>query len=639
MAKYQNFLSYFFVGIIFLTSITSCDACQPKDAAAVEEKNVALFDADHPFGGLILDHGGDVDVKMVALGRTGEKVYVTGNGEVLPAVDENTDPDCAMRFNVDDELMFAGKPTPNVKIEIEYLDNGTDTFNVQYDSFYGERSDGNIFTDSEVVTKTGSGEFKTAKIVLDDAFFANRQYGGDFRIWDRSDGAETIRRVKVTLLTDEVLFPEELPFDSTRQIPHSTIYYNGQLLTMTENPPATAIEIRESKIRAVSSDEEILTNANPNSTYINLQGKTLMPGFINAHDHSFQNIWRENFETGQQFLLSHGITSTAETFVDRTLLNDFLEFNQAGLQRMRISLYLMRTDNCGVDLTEWYWPDYPSMMKDGALLQIPGVKIFSDGGSCGSPARSFPYPDESYGDLYQDVDSLTELIQEAQDHGYQVAIHGLGDRAIDVNLDALEAVLDGGPNTLHHRLEHNTLLRDDMFARFGEVDAVTVIFGYYLACYFSGESSQFQYSTPEEYAHMEWAFRKLIDANPDVHFAWHSDSPGISPLPEQMKNIFGFVTRREQKADGTFCEPPDWGVDGLMNIDEALEFMTIGSAYAIRRDHEIGSLEKEKLADLIILSDNPTKVDDEAILDIQVLTTMVGGKVEYCMPEYSQFCP
>jgi predicted amidohydrolase YtcJ len=131
----------------------------------------------------------------------------------------------------------------------------------------------------------------------------------------------------------------------------------------------------------------------------------------------------------------------------------------------------------------------------------------------------------------------------------------------------------------------------------------------------------------------------LIDANPDVHFAWHSDSPAISPMPEPMKNLFGFVTRREQKEDGTFCEPPDWGADDLLTIDEALEIMTIGSAYAIRRDHEIGSLEAGKLADLIILSDNPTKVEDEAILDIQVLTTMVGGKVEYCIPEYSEFCP
>ena len=639
MVRIRNFSSSLLIAAFFLTSISTCTCFETKETADQAEVNVALFDADHPFGGLILDHGGDVDVKMVALGRTSEKVFITGNGDVMPVVDGNVDPDCAMRFDIDDELMFAGKPTPKVKIEIEYLDNGTDTFNVQYDSFYGERSDGNIFTDSQIVTKTGSGEFKTAKIILNDAFFANRQYGGDFRIWDRFDGAETIRWVKVTLLTDEVLFPGKKPFDSIRQIPRSTIYYNGAVLTMAENSFARAIEINGNKIRAVGSDEEILTDANPYSIHINLEGKTLMPGFVDAHAHSFQNLWREDFEDGQQFLLSHGITSTAEMFVDESLLNDFLEFNQSGLQRMRISLYLVRTDNCGVDLTEWYWPDYPPMMKDGALLQIPGVKIFSDGGSCGKPARSFPYPDGSLGDLYQDTDGLAELIQEAQGHGYQVAIHGLGDRAIDVNLEALKAVLDGGPNTFHHRLEHNTLLRDDMFARFGEIDAVTVIFGYYTACYFSGESDQFLYTTPEEFAQMEWAYRKLVDANPDVHFAWHSDSPAISPLPEPMKNIFGFVTRREQKEDGTFCEPPDWGADDLLTIDEALEFMTIGSAYAIRRDHEIGSLEAGKLADVIILSDNPTKVDDEAILDIQVLMTMVGGKVAYCMPEYSQFCP
>jgi len=638
MVKYRNISSSFLIGFIFLTSFSSCTACQPKDAADVEEKNVALFDADHPFGGLILDHGGDVDVKLVVLGRTGEKVFVTGNGEVMQAVDGNTDPDCAMRFDIDDELMFAGKPTLKVKIEIEYLDNGTDTFNVQYDSFNGEKSDWNIFTDSQIVTKTNSGEFKTATIFLEDAFFANRQHGGDFRIWDRFDGTERIRRVKVSILSDEVLI-EERPFDTGIEMSQSTIYYNGPILTMAEDPFATAIEIRGNKIVAVGDDEEILPNANPESIHINLQGKTIMPGFVDAHAHSFQSLWRENFEAGQQFLLSHGITATAEMFVDKTLLNEFLEFDQSGLQRMRISLYLVRTDNCGVDLTEWYWPDYPPMMTDGALLQIPGVKIFSDGGSCGRPARSFPYPDESLGDLYQDVDTLAGLIQEAQDHGYQVAIHGLGDRAIDVNLDALEMVLNGGPNTFHHRLEHNTLLRDDMFARFGEVDAVAVIFGYYLACFFSGENDGYQYTTPEEFSQMEWAYRDLIDKNPDVHFAWHSDSPGISPLPEPMKNIFRFVTRREQKEDGTFCEPPAWGADDLLTMDEALEFMTIGSAYAIRRDHEIGSLERGKLADLIVLSDNPKAVDAESILDIQVLMTMVGGEVEYCMAEESQFCP
>ncbi|MDK2980007.1 MAG: hypothetical protein PWQ55_354 [Chloroflexota bacterium] len=558
----------------------------------------------------------------------------------MPAIDGNTDPDCAMRFDVDDELMFAGKPTNKVKIEIEYLDTGKDTFNVQYDSFNGEKDDWNIFTNSEIVTKTDTGEFKTAAILLDDAFFANRQHGGDFRIWDQFDGAETIRRVKVSVLSEDVLV-KEYPFGPIRPTTGSIIYYNGPVLTMADDPFGTAIEIRGKKIVAIGEDEEILTDASPYSAHINLQGKTLMPGFVDAHAHSFQILWREDFEAGQEFLLSHGITSTAEMFVDQALLEDFQAFDQSGQLRMRVSLYLLRNDNCGVDRSEWYWPDYPPSMVDGSLLEIPGVKIFTDGGSCDKkPARSFPYDDDDdFGDLYLDADTLAGWIQEAESHGYQVAIHGLGDVAIDTNLDALEMVLDGGPNTFHHRMEHNTLIRDDMFTRFGEIDPVAVIFGYYLTCFFSEENDEYRYRVPEEYSQMEWAYRKLIDANPDVHFAWHSDSPGISPNPEPMKNIFGFVTRRELKVDGTFCEPPDWGADDLLTIDEALEFMTIGSAYAIRRDHELGSLEAGKLADVIILSDNPTKVDDESILDIQVLMTMVGGKVEYCMPGNSQYCP
>ena len=505
------------------------------------DQDIAVFDFEHQSSGLILDHEGDVDVEVINVGESGEKAFLTGNGATLTAQDGNTDPDCAMRLDVDDELIFAGEPSTKVKIEIEYLDDGTDTFNVQYDSINGEEVDGSIFTDSEIVTKTGSGEIKTATILLEDAYFANRQYGGDFRIWDRFDGAETIRRVTVSLLED--VLAEGLPVDLERDTVQSVIYYNGQVLTMAEGIVATAIEIQGDKIAAVGSDEEILANAGSNSLQIDLQGKTLMPGFVDAHTHSFNITWRDDFEAGQQFHLSHGITSTADMFVDRSLLEELQAFDESGQLRMRVSLYPLRNDNCGVDQTEWYWPEFPPTMSDGALLEIPGIKIFTDGGSCSKrPARSFPYPDGGLGDLYLDAETLAGWIREAQDHGYQVAIHGLGDRAIDVNLDALEMALDGGPNTFHHRLEHNTLLRDDMFARYGKIDAVAVIFGYYLTCYFSGESDQYLYTTPEEYAQMEWAYRNLIDANPDVHFAWHSDSPAISPLPEPMKNLFGFVT-------------------------------------------------------------------------------------------------
>jgi hypothetical protein len=417
------------------------------------------------------------------------------------------------------------------------------------------------------------------------------------------------------------------------------IFYNGTILTMDPDQPiAQAIFIQNESIFALGTQEEILAMAGEDTTLIDLDERTLMPGFVDGHAHSFNNIWRDDFEAGQKFLLAQGITATAEMFVEEPLIQDFQAFDEANQLRMRVSLYPVRVDNCGEDRGEWYWPDYPVSIEDGAMLQIPGIKIFSDGGSCNRPARSFEYPDGSLGDLYHDAETLAGIIQQAQQRGYQVAIHGLGDRAINVNLDAVEMALNGGPNILHHRLEHNTLLSDDMFSRYSEVDPVTMIFGFFPTCFFTDDTGEFQYGTPPEYEQMEWAWRSLIDANPGLHIAWHSDSPWVGQ-PEPMKHIYGFLTRRDIREDGTVCNPPAWATDDLLTIEEVLPMMTIESAYAIRRDYEIGSLEADKLADLIILSANPLEVETDAILDIRVLMTMVGGKVQHCLTGNSELCP
>jgi hypothetical protein len=67
--------------------------------------------------------------------------------------------------------------------------------------------------------------------------------------------------------------------------------------------------------------------------------------------------------------------------------------------------------------------------------------------------------------------------------------------------------------------------------------------------------------------------------------------------------------------------------------------MTIESAYSLFREEEVGSLKAGKLADLIILSDNPLEVDYGAMLDIQVFMTMVGGNVEHCAQRHEALCP
>ncbi len=435
-----------------------------------------------------------------------------------------------------------------------------------------------------------------------------------------------------TLNNEDTTVPT--PTDQSNE-PPSIVFYNGQILTMEDNFITTAIEIQEDKIIAVGNDSDILANAGPNALQLDLQGKTLMPGFIDTHTHWFNNVWQDDFETGQELLLSEGITTSAELFVEEPLIQDMREWDEAGNLRMRISLYPVHIDNCGDNRGDWYWPDYPVSRDDGAMLQIPGIKMFNDGGSCNLPATSFENPDGGTGDLYYQVDELSEMIIEAQKKGYQVAVHGLGDRAIEVIMDAFEIALAGGENVYHHRIEHNTLIRDDMLQRYSELDLVANLFGGFPGCFFV--DGRFT-GSPDEYQHWEWRWRSLLDANPDVHFAWHSDAPYISE-PKPMENIYSFLTRIDFREDGSICFPPDWAADDLLSVEEVLPMMTIEGAYALLRNHEIGSLKVGKLADLIILSDNPLEIPVNDIRDIQVLMTMVAGNVEFCESGYEMFCP
>lgn len=149
--------------------------------------------------GIALDQGGDVDSLVVATGSPAVEARSSGNGLALSAPDGNTTPDFYLQFQVDDQRLYAGRPTAQIKIEVEYLDQGTDSFRLEYDARPTGSSDG-LFYDGGGVIKADSGVFRTAVFYLCNANFANRDNGADFRISDDGNGAELIRSVKITLL-------------------------------------------------------------------------------------------------------------------------------------------------------------------------------------------------------------------------------------------------------------------------------------------------------------------------------------------------------------------------------------------------------------------------------------------------------
>jgi len=440
-----------------------------------------LYDHDHTSNGLSLDSGGDVDTEVVTVGEAQEQAWRSGNGQVLPSPDGNTVEDYYMQFQVDDDFIFSGVPTSAVRIEIEYLDVGTDMFNIQYDGINGGPEGDGRFKSTGVVVKTNSGEFKTAVFTLSDAYFANRDHGADFRISDNGDGAETIRRVTVTLMPESLeanLPPTETPLSPPELLPDeqaTMIFHNGVIITMEDGKIANAIAVKDERILDVGSDKDMLAYAGPDTALIDLGGRTLMPGFVDTHSHMLSN-WRDDLIGVQEFILSVGITTYTEMSADEYILREITALDREGMLRLRISLYPGHVDNCGNVLGEWYQEDYPASREPGAMLQIPGVKMFNDGGSCNFVAVSWNtdgiLDGFGGGNLYFSVEEMTDMIVEAQNNGYQVAIHGLGDRAIEVNQDAIEAALAGGGNIYRHRIEHNALLRDDLLPRYTEIDII-----------------------------------------------------------------------------------------------------------------------------------------------------------------------
>ena len=421
-------------------------------------------------------------------------------------------------------------------------------------------------------------------------------------------------------------------YTSTLPVPADIIFHNGIVLTMEASPQqAQAIAIRGQRIVAVGANAEILALQGHATQLIDLHGLTLTPGFIDPHTHLLNdaNKWGVNLEGAQQIALQNGVTMLGSMYTLPDFLAQMQDLDHAGRLRVRTSLYLNYTTNCGQVLGDWY-KAYPPARAAGAMLRIGGVKLFLDGGSCGRPAFSYDHPIFGYGDLWFTQDQLNAAVASIHASGYQVALHALGDRAVEQALNAIEYALDGQPNSLRHRIEHNAVVRDDMLHRYAEVDPVSLIFGAY-PCGIGN-------AAPSPQQSWEWRWQDLLAANPDGHITWHSDAP-LSPV-SPLLNLYSMVTSHQVSSNGTtICDAPAGMAAKTLTVRQVLPMMTIEAAYALLAENEVGSLKPGKLADLVILSANPLVVDPEQIKDIKVQMTMVGGHVEYCAPTASALCP
>ena len=232
-------------------------------------------------------------------------------------------------------------------------------------------------------------------------------------------------------------------------------------------------------------------------------------------------------------------------------------------------------------------------------------------------ALSVPYPGVKppyQGNITETQDDLNAWVERVHRAGIQVNCHANGDVAIDMYLTAFERAQSLAPRVdARPKITHCTLINDDLVRRIKAVGAVPAMFTTY--AYYN--TDKFPYYG-EELMKRCMAFRTLLDAG--VRAAAGSDfSPGpFAPL----MGIQGMVTR-------TGWDGATWGANQRISVDEAVMVNTINGAYASREESLKGSITEGKLADFVVLADDPHAVNPEKIKDIQIVRTVVGGTTAY----------
>ncbi len=442
------------------------------------------------------------------------------------------------------------------------------------------------------------------------------------------------------------------------------IFHNGNLITMeADQPLAQAIAIRDGLILAVGSNAEILALQDANTTLVDLQGRTLLPGFIDGHSHILTFPARKGctLAQAQQTALSYGFTGVSEMWSNEDTLNSLLQAETNGELRLRVNVFASYNDGILDDsrqkimLNTWY-PAQAPILDPARMLRIPGIKIFVDGDNS-QPARgcwamSDPFEPgagvlkrgicaTTSGDLYWQQAELNNAVKQAQEAGYRVAFHAMGDRAIETALNAIEYALDGESNDLHrHQIAHNSMIRPDLLPRYQQMGILASVRGYAEICNLDDFAPTFG-------DRKAWYVNRFKLAGMGVHafietdFGWtvEPDDRYSQRTLDPLMHLYGTITRRYSSAPGSLCEPDPRASGVTVSAEQALRMLTIEPAYAVSMEDVLGSLKAGKYADLIILSGDPLTVEVNAILDMKVLMTMVGGKVEYCTAGEEVFCP
>jgi predicted amidohydrolase YtcJ len=260
-------------------------------------------------------------------------------------------------------------------------------------------------------------------------------------------------------------------------------------------------------------------------------------------------------------------------------------------------------------------PAIEAMRYEDDYMHFAGGKVQVDG------AGEASYTNEPHTGIAWNIpiwkpNDLNAVVRAFHDAGYQISMHTMGDAAVDMALDSIEAAMKANPRPdPRHRIEHSVLNTDKALQRQKELGVVISTQPTFIRAFADGAKRIWG----EERTKRMIPTRTWL--NMGIPLCLGSDTPSL-PWWDPQHTLCASILRYSATDQPV-------SLDQSLTIEEAMYAHTMAGAYADFAENKKGSLETGKFADLVVWHDNPYTIKAKDILKLTADLTVVGGKVVY----------
>ncbi|WP_158738032.1 amidohydrolase [Alteribacillus sp. YIM 98480] len=367
----------------------------------------------------------------------------------------------------------------------------------------------------------------------------------------------------------------------------------------TDNPPFGIIEKDENGELTGILYEKAMSLVTKEAYHLSKQKKTAI----------FENFLRHASSLGVTSINDLYGTESMEVLDDYQLFKEFDDND-----KLTVRIHLWPALNGDIERAKQLRERYAS-----EKLIVSGLKQFIDGVITARTAYLLePYADEpqAAGDTSHPPETMKEWVIKADKEGFDIRFHAIGDGAIRLALDSFEnAQKENGVRDSRHSIEHVEVIHPDDISRFKQLGVIASMQPNHLAM---SERSVYTSRIGKEREKLAFVINTLKESDA-ISFGTDFPIDGLNPLIQ----IYRAITRIDSSGVSV------WNPEEKITLSNALKAYTNGPAYSTNREHELGTLEAGKLADIVVLDRNLFDVPTDEILDTKVKLTMINGDIVY----------